>query len=156
MHPHTLLGRLATRPPVQDRREAILYGGCMICTGDVTTADPSGADDSPPLLLRYSNVSDLNAVPVVTWRTMATSGFAQMPPRKGHALAAVGCDARDNKPASGILAPLASAEPVDSDNAARATRTVDESSDAGADTARLAPGCAVFVFGGWNPRWPEG
>jgi hypothetical protein len=101
---------------VQTMYQAVLFGGCQICTGTSTTADPSTDDSADLWLLDFRS---LTQTPIGShelsahWLRQRTLGFPRMPPRKGFAAEVVGCDSHNAHAA-----------------------------------------CSLFVFGGWNPRWP--
>ena len=110
----------------------LVYGGCMICTGDSATPDPSGSDNPSPATFTVRNLLQDGSPPELHWSVQETRGFAQLAPRKDHALAIVGCDA----PGSDSFA----AESVTALDSAPHAQVSD---------------CAMYAYGGWNPRWPD-
>jgi hypothetical protein len=109
-------GMLSMHAVMQTTQQAVLVGGCQICTGTSTRPDPSTSDSADlwTLDIRSLTQSALQSRNLSAhWTLQRTLGFPHMPPRKGFGVEAVGCSARD-------------AQAI----------------------------CSLFIFGGWNPRWP--
>jgi hypothetical protein len=119
---------------LQGLQQAVIYGGCNICTGKDQQEDPSGSDSTQLLQLDLSTLTHVIDEPSALWVADETHGFNALPPRKGHGLVAVGCDLQHNGQSSIVEAD-------------------DQEHDM---EEEHASSCALYVFGGWNPRWPEG
>jgi hypothetical protein len=106
----------------------------MICSGDTTTEDPSGSDSTDPLLLTLDGLDATEVGLQGDWQVLQTRGYPQMPPRKGHAIMLLGCGS--DAPGPDIANLMSGLDDGSS------TKTISE--------------CAMYSFGGWNPRWSEG